>query len=176
LRIHQLTILVQIPEIYTEFTNLIEPERRHLSQLPSKWADFFRRNRDQRARSDYFFSILDDLDDFVHSDEEGVGRRADSCGVVWLSTAIAISIIKLPPVIGRKRSWINRCLAPLSFTFNGPKEELDVIRELTQVLGSCRYNARTAAHWTFRRRPTKLISDESLNDVDDFMPGDQDSF
>jgi hypothetical protein len=169
----------------TDFPELIESERRRLAQLQRNWAVFFRRKPDQQAGIAYFFAILAELKAFIHSgDRDGVARRVDSCGVVWLSNALAVSTLRLPLLIGRKRSWINKCLAPLKYTFHGPDEELDIIRELAQVLGPSRYTGRLAAHWTCRHLPPQTTGDENaimaqdaaISDTDEFTAFDDNDF
>jgi hypothetical protein len=131
----------------SDFPDLTADEQRLLAEIQGDCARAFARRYPRSA----FLSVLEQIRAFVHSgDAEAQARRADACGLIWMSHGIAVNTRRLPRVLGKGRSWINERFAQLGYAPAAKDRLPDIAIELARALGRRRCGAQEAAHWTYR--------------------------
>jgi hypothetical protein len=95
--------------------------------------------------------VLDKLRRFIECDDREVhARRADACGILWVSHGVVVNTRRLPTVLGKGRSWINDHLARIGYVTGRTDVESQATLEVASILGRTRYDAKASTHWTFR--------------------------
>jgi hypothetical protein len=132
-------------------SDLSAPERDALSEIRADCERIFSRRSSKCSSTCSLQLILRKLRKFVGLPvEEGHARRADACGIFWVSKGVVVNTQRLPVIFGKGRSWINDHLTRLGYLTVGNGTQLEVALEMAAVLGPARYDAKKSSHWTFR--------------------------
>jgi hypothetical protein len=133
------------------FSDLTSHEQEAIASLQTECSNLFSRRCSETSSNISLQTILRKIHQFIHSDDiEAQARRADACGILWISKGIVLNTSRLRGLLGKGRSWINEHFTRLGYVPAGPESQLEVALELTRILGRGRYDAKKSAHWTCR--------------------------
>ncbi|KAH0787291.1 potassium/sodium hyperpolarization-activated cyclic nucleotide-gated channel 1 [Histomonas meleagridis] len=137
---------------------LLSPDDQHVYQQIYKVISAPTNRNKRNKKVDDFKDIIDAIELFENSDEEGKWKRCLVCGICKVSNGIAINISQFKKLILKCKSSINGSLKSLGYTKLLSKPSL--CPELLEIIPYLKSNPNELRQWTVRMKLDSKVGEE----------------